>query len=439
MKKKSLFMLAFVALGSVAANAQESSTISEECLINISLFNESAKNKQYADAAGPWLKAYTECPSANKAIYSHGRNILVWQLSQTKDPKEIDVLRNRLMEMYDKRIQYFGDDSKYPTPWILGRKALDYIVYFPEDQLKENAYQWLETAVDGLKTEADVAVLTQFVALSANIYKAKPETAEKFISDYLKAGAYLDAIASNPSDRYAASAAQQKQVLDAMFVQSGVADCNTLDNIYKDKVAANISNFEVLSKIVEFYEQMDCKESEVYFAASTAAHKISPTAKSASGCAAMCYKNKNFEEAIKYFEEAVTLAEDNKDKSNYEYMIAYIYYSELKNYPTARSHARKASEYDPTTGKPYILVAHMYAGSQPYDDPILNKTVYWVAVDELRRAKQVDPSCAEEADKYINMYSRHFPNTEEIFFHADLGEGKPYTVGGWIGVTTTCR
>ena len=49
MKKKSLFMLAFVALGSVAANAQESSTISEECLINISLFNESAKNKQYAD------------------------------------------------------------------------------------------------------------------------------------------------------------------------------------------------------------------------------------------------------------------------------------------------------------------------------------------------------------------------------------------------------
>ena len=174
MKKKSLFMLAFVALGSVFAVAQESSTISEECLINISLFNESAKNKQYADAAGPWLKAYTECPSANKAIYSHGRNILVWQLSQTKDPKEIDVLRNRLMEMYDKRIQYFGDDSRYPTPWILGRKALDYITYFPEDQLKENAYQWLETAVDSLKTELQNGAVS--FDLAARFYSQDPST-----------------------------------------------------------------------------------------------------------------------------------------------------------------------------------------------------------------------------------------------------------------------
>jgi len=29
----------------------------EECLVNISLFTESAKNKQYADALGPWNAA----------------------------------------------------------------------------------------------------------------------------------------------------------------------------------------------------------------------------------------------------------------------------------------------------------------------------------------------------------------------------------------------
>lgn len=440
MKRKSLILFALLGFGiTQIIQAQTPSNITEECLINISLFNESAKNKQYADAASPWLKAYTECPGANKAIYSHGRNILVWQLSQTKDPKEFNILRNRLMEMYDNRIKYFGDDKRYPTAWILGRKALDYITYFQEDQLKEVAYTWLEESIDGMKSESDVAILTQFVALSNNIYKAKPETAEKYIADYLKAGAYLDEIAANPEDKYAEVAVQQKQTLDALFVQSGVADCNTLDNIYRDRVTNNIDNLDILSRIVDFYEKVNCKESDVYFTASKAAHTIQPTAKSASGCAAMCYKNKDYLLAIKYFEEAITLSDNNKDKANYEYMIAYIYYSEIKNYPVARAHARKSSEYDSTSGRPYILVAHMYAASKPYDDAILNKTVYWVAVDELRRAKQVDPSSAEEADKYIATYSRHFPTTEEIFFQPDLGAGKPYTVGGWIGVTTTCR
>ena len=40
-------LLAFAGM----ANAQE---IPEQCQVNLSLMNESAKNKQYADACGPW-------------------------------------------------------------------------------------------------------------------------------------------------------------------------------------------------------------------------------------------------------------------------------------------------------------------------------------------------------------------------------------------------
>ena len=99
--------------------------VTEECLVNISLFNESAKNKQYADALKPWRAAYKECPGANKAIYSRGREILQWALSQAKTNEEQKPLFDELMGMYDNRIKYFGTDSRYPTPWILGLKALD--------------------------------------------------------------------------------------------------------------------------------------------------------------------------------------------------------------------------------------------------------------------------------------------------------------------------
>ena len=45
--------------------ADETPVVTEQCLVNISLFNESAKNKQYADAINPWRLAYKECPGAN--------------------------------------------------------------------------------------------------------------------------------------------------------------------------------------------------------------------------------------------------------------------------------------------------------------------------------------------------------------------------------------
>ncbi len=412
--------------------------ITEECLINISLFNESAKNKQFADAVEPWLAAFEECPNGNKVIYSQGRNILHWQLSQTTDPAERDTLRKRLMKMYDQRIKYFGDDPKYPTSWILGLKALDYITYFPEDSLKENAYQWLEKSINGMKAESEVGVLQQFVVLSSNIYKVRPEHGEKFINDYLKATEYLDVIAKDETNRYAEMAGQIKIGLDALFVQSGAADCGILDNIYKDEVA-NSSDLEFLNRIIAFYKRTGCTKSEIYFAASEKAHKISPSSESANGCAEMAYLRNDFTQAIAYYEESIQLSTDDMEKAEQHFKIAQVYGNDLKNFSAARSHARKSLEYNPDQGKPYLLIGMLYAQSKPYDNPVLNKTVFWVAVDEFRKAKQVDPSCEEDANQMIATYSRYFPTTEEIFFQPELQDGQPFTVGGWIGQSTICR
>ena len=64
-------------------------TVTEECVINVSLFNESVKNKQYADAWDPWWQVYTTCPNANKAIYTRGDELVEWKISQTQDPRSM--------------------------------------------------------------------------------------------------------------------------------------------------------------------------------------------------------------------------------------------------------------------------------------------------------------------------------------------------------------
>ena len=76
-----------------------------------------------------------------------------------------------------------------------------------------------------------------------------------------------------------------------------------------------------------------------------------------------------------------------------------------------------------------------------FDDPVLNKSIYWVAVDQFNRAKQVDNSekTVQDANNLIRQYSEHFPSKEEIFMHPELSEGAAFYVGGWINENTTVR
>lgn len=414
--------------------------VTEECLINLSLFNESARNKQYADAYEPWLQVFENCPTANRAIYLHGRNILRWKLEQQTNDEDYQKVFDMKMKMFDQRIKYFGDDERYPTPWIKGIKALDYIHFVKNDELKKDAYHWLEEAVDGLGADAEIEFIRQFVILSTNIYKADNSHAEKYIADYLKANEILEVMIKDETKANGELAAQYKNGLDIVFAESGAADCSTLDGLYADKVVEYAEDIEYLNKVMNLYRRVKCSESKVYFDVSVKAYDIEPSAESASALASMAITQDRYQEAVNYYEEATRLSDNDADKADFQYYVAQIYYSKLRNYPRTKTHALNSLEYDPENGKAHMIIGLAYAAAKGiYDDPVLAKSVYWVAVDRFMRAKQVDPELTEDVDKLISTYRRHFPSKEDIFFKPELQDGKPFYVGGWIGETTTCR
>ena len=106
----------------------------EDCKVNLSLFTYYVQVKSYADAYDPWMKVYTECPSLSKNIYSLGVRILEWKIKQATTQEEFKAAFDQLMKLYDDRIQYFGNDSKKPTPVILEEKASKYNEYFPDGE-----------------------------------------------------------------------------------------------------------------------------------------------------------------------------------------------------------------------------------------------------------------------------------------------------------------
>ena len=409
----------------------------EECMINLSLFHESVKNKQFEEAYGFWLPVYQSRPDLNKAIYTDGAEILGYRYQQTTDENVRKALRDSIMQLHDDRIKYF-DEAKYPDSYVLGLKAMDYLTYFPEDELALPAYGWLKESVTALGAKAQITVLRKFVEVSYNLYKSNTDQyGEQFLADYQMASAALEQIAV-AGGKNAEHAASQKAYVDRLYAASGAADCSQMDQMYASVVAESANDIDKLGSIMKLYRRLGCTESDVYFAAAEHAHKLQPTDESAAGCAQMCIKKGDLEGAVEYYKQALTMVANNDDKADYLYRLANVYVS-LKNYQQGVSHAQQALELNAEDGRCYLLMGICYASAKIYDDPILARSVFWVACDMFQKAKSVDASCSSDANKLIATYRQYFPSKEDVFFHRDLNEGATFRVGGWIGRNTVCR
>ena len=426
--------------------------ITEECVVNVSLFHESVKNKMYADAYEPWWTVYTTCPNANKSIYSDGAKIVEALYQATSDPAEKERLAKLAIEMQDKRIKYFGNDPKYPKAYILGEKGLAYIDFYGEAKYAE-ARECLQQSAAGMGANSKIMVLVKLVDVSYALYKQNPDAlAEQFIADYELASNALNEQASNHNNKNADIAGKQKDYVDNIFAISGAADCSKLDEIYEAAVKDNLQNLDMLQKIAKLYKRVRCTESDVYFAACEAAHKLQPTQESAAGCASMAAKKGDYEQAIAYYDQAIKLAmveDEFEDVADYQYNASVYCALNLKKYAKAREYALASigtlsgQGISKGQGRCYIIIGMCYAQTQLYGNDakgqILNKTVFWAAVDKFKKAKQVDPSVEAAANEYINSYSKYFPTKEERFDLPGEFSGSTYFVGGWIGETTAIR
>ena len=368
------------------------------------------------------------------------------------DPAEKERLANLALEMQDKRMRFFGDDPKYPKEYIMGEKGLAYVSFFGDARIAE-ARESLRKSVEAMGVKSKMEVLETLAEVSRKLYKQDPEkNAEQFISDYELVSTYLTAQANDENNKNASYAAQKRDYVDELFASSGAADCAKMDEIYASVVQSNLQNLDVLQKLAKLYKRIHCTESDVYFAACEAAHKLQPTQESAAGCASMAAKKGDYEQAVDYYDQAINFAlgeEAFEDVADYQYNVAFYYYNNLKKYPEARKYALasiatlQGLNMNKGQGRCYIIIGMCYASTQLYPQDakgrILNKTVYWAAVDKFVKAKQIDPSVEAQASEFISSYSKYYPTKEERFDLPNEFSGSTYYVGGWIGESTSIR
>ncbi len=441
-------------------------TVSE----NNSLYFEYSKQKNYKDAYEFWLSLYETAPDYNKNLYIEGEKILISQINGAIKEKNVEARKQyveMLMGLYDNRIKYFGEDEKMPAAKILGTKAHYYLGFKGAAADLDTAYNWLSTSVNALKDNADAKALVQWVLVSQKKFAKDPSFKADYISNYMKGSEYIDGSLDNyykrlendlkilEGDANNAKAVKdtvtcrkfidfirnQKVALTGNFASSGAADVQTLVEVFEPQVESKKDDAAFLNNVSKLLGRSKAgKETDLYFKVSEYSYALAPSLASAKGMSQLAMKNQDWDNAIKYLEEALTFAFQPEDKADILLLEANVYYKYKKNFPKGRELCRQSLALDRTNADPYIFIADMYRQSSeqvfPNEDAVVRSTCYMAAVEELQKGKAAEPSRAAEINSMIQAYKKAYPEKSQLFMKG-MQAGTKYHIPGWINIDIT--
>lgn len=406
----------------------------ENCKINLSLYIEFYKQKNYDAAYLPWSAVFRECPKSSKNIYIHGASIVMNKVNKAKDPITQAKFIDTLMMMYDMRIRIFGEDGL-----VLGSKGIDYYKLYP--QKKDEAFKILDQSIRLEGNNSDTLVILTHLLVAADLLKDKHLKVEQFLDYYNKSSEIISSQLDQSQDSSKTSNLLSTQEnLDIILLNSGIATCDKVVPVFTKKFELHKEDIAILKTIIKILIKQECIDSKLYTEASEQLYKIEPSSFSAYALAKLCLKNNDYSKASTYYLQAIDLEKSLQKKAQYYYELASMYGTKLGKMNDARSYALKAIENRKDWGMPYILVGTLYVQSVKDcgENPFAKSMSYIAAVDKFIQAKTIDRSCIKEADKYISLYSASFPTKEEGI-SKNMKEGDSYTIGCWINETIKVR
>ena len=481
MKTKRIAILAVILGMALSVSAQEVveskyGADSANCVTKLSVYREYYKQWEAAKFApesvnaemiSAWREVFLTCPRASQYTYTNGEKILDYLIRQ--NPKDKDAYIDTLCLLMDARAQYFPSDPKTGASQVAnikGRKGM--MIYTYNKNRYEEAYNVLKEAVALDPSQMQGAYIDAYFKATIDMASAGKEEKMTIINVYQELSDVIDdnikelaekeaqlveakanAEETGDNDALAGFDKQIEKNEKSININKGVknnldnlfqpyASCEDLIKVFTTKMAETPDDIVLLKRITTILDKKECTDSKLFLDASKKLYDLEPSPEAAYNIGVKLFKDGKNGEAAKYFEQATSASNNDRVYRAYR-NLAYCYLN-INSFGKCRDAARRAASVDPTAGEPYIIIGMAYAASANSlsDLKFGGKEAYWVAVDKFARAASIDSSVASRANSLAASYRQHFPTTETIFFN-DYAEGQSYTVGGWIGETTTIR
>lgn len=442
-KVQILFLAAFALIGTAAMAQQDFSSpqyarwgdTPEAREANITASNflaEAIKSRNYNEAAVHLKHLLDNRPEASVNTYKYGRVIYGSKINSSQTREQRNMFVDSLLLMYDLQAQYFGEGGKESRSDILGEKAKATLLYRSGDRedIRNSFKEAIAAGGEATKSEC----IALYMVNLCDDYRNGEVVADEVLAEYDRLSGLL---ANNPA------ATECQMQVDAAFGQSGVANCENLERIYRAKLESNPNDEATLSQAVSLMTRAKCN-SPYYMQILERYYTMKPSSETAMALAQIFQNENDYAKAVKYLNEALNV---EKDPAEREKLLVRIGVVELVANRTgsAVTAVRQALDLNPENGLAYFVLAQCYASSAASCSGMAGQATYWAAYDTMSKAlnfmsTEDEATYGSSAKSSLAAYRSRFPTSEECFFN-ELKEGDRYTVscGTASGVVTTVR
>ena len=431
MKKLTVILFAMVlALPSFAQG--KFGADSAECIKYLSYYSEYMKQNNIAEAAPFWREAMSLCPpTANQNLLINGAKILRSELNQNRrNPQRYQELVDSLLMVHDMRAENY---PKYYTT-TLNNKAIDIINFCKAD--KKGSFEKLGAIISDIKEECSPVVYVNYIQLASDLYKTGSINAETVMNAYTLLAESMD---KNTKPDIASA----QKTVEQVFMDCGVASCENLIELYTPRYQATPEDKGLLSSMIKMLATSECMDSDLFLNAVEGLNKIEPSKESSYWLYKLYSSRGKNNEAADALSAAIGMIDpadpaSRAELGEYNLELATFYFKKCGKAASAVNLAKKVPEFNPSlTGKAYLLIGTIWGAQRCGGNEVGSRAHFWVAVDYLIKAKNADPSLAEDADRLAGQYRSYFPKKVDAFMY-DVIDGSSYSVscGGMSEVTT---
>lgn len=360
-------------------------------------------------------------------------NIYVGAAEQKEDPSQQTEYLNKVTGVFEKANRVFSDDEIDRYEW----------------ELKEGRF--IHENRENMDATMEDAIEHYFNAYEMNSERLAKESdgfyAEVLLTELSRDGERDKAFRMIDNLENFASGNLQDTIDD---VRESLFESPEERIEYYESQLTEVNNAEkeqILNNLVDLYDNVGSAEKARE--AAVELYELNDNLKNTRAVAEINLSAGEYRNAIEYLSKAEKLAEDEGTRFEISLELAESY-QQIEEFKTARNYAERAIDLNEDSGKAYLRISSIYAGSVSncVDGSKLDRedrAVYWLVLDYLDEAKTVDSSVESEAQNREESYVKAMPSDEDKFFN-DWTVGDRFQINGdlkscyaWINEATTVR
>lgn len=383
-----------------------------------------AENYDLAGQALSWLLENT--PKLNVSLYQ--RASLVYEAKErlAKTDQRRQQLQDSALWVYDKRIEYFGDEANVLN--FKGKVAWKYLKERPNTSeqlfaLYNRIYQLNGDEVLPINT-------TALMFISCDEYKAKRITAVQLQQIFLNLSETLEKQASNASGSEKTIILKNADVIEKKFMSCADLTCSSVMEVFGKKFSEK-PDVAKAKRLRSMLIKLKCLDEPMLVKAMICIEKSEPSAGGSMSIAKIYETDDQLDSALKYYQQAEKLSQVPSQKAEIFMAVANLY-SKKGQYAQARDYATKAIGTGERLSEAYNLIGNLYFntyGSCKTDDALEERAIFICAYEMYKNAGNTT---------MMERSKEQFPSKEDIFLR-NLEVGDAFKVGCWINETISLQ